>query len=304
MMCAFRIRQCVYPDGMNQQDEWPGIPVVSFPSITAIQKASHTLYASIETEGKESVSRALDDMGVNTLCPSVADQPGRLEIVVESVKGPARLILLVELALFAIEREAYDDAAKYAQQARALDPFGFELYCVFNVEGLIAAKKSRIDNAARCLIESIDACQVDEYTSLHCGTRLPSLALARTLLENGERAIVLKYLTGCKNVWQFLAQRIDGWTSSIKLGVRVEFPPEFLQSMDRPSTRLLRRSIDVTVLAEKRISSASSPSVKKSPCEVLEGRKRLTESYREDERTRIMEKIRYLDEDISSPTDD
>lgn len=249
MMCAFRIRQSVYPNEMSQLDKQHLIPVESLPAVTALQEASHMLYASIEAADGYGISRALDDMGINMLCPSLADQPARLEMIAESQNELARLVFLVELALFAIEREAYDDAAKYAQRAHALDPISFELYCICNVEGLIAAKEHRIDHAAQCLIESIDACQVDERTSLHCGTRLPNLSLARMLLESGERAVVLKYLMGCRNVWQFLAQRIDEWISSIELGVKVEFPAEFLQWMDRLSSRLLYRSIDVRFFA-------------------------------------------------------
>jgi tetratricopeptide (TPR) repeat protein len=190
----------------------------SLPRLDTVRNAAERLMTALALHDAAEMYRALDEMGVLSLCRSSGEQLAKTEGVARRVAGRRQLILLVELALIATELERYDQARKYATEARAFHPTSWESYSLYMVEGLLALNANSRDKAVECLRESILACQSDEYTLLSCGVRVPNLVLVQKLLCNGERAEVTKHLLQCKDVWPFLGRRIDVWIRSIKNG--------------------------------------------------------------------------------------
>src|SRR5205823_9113923 len=51
----------------------------------------------------------------------------------------------------------------------------------------------------------------------------PNMALAKELLEKGERDVVLQYFTLCRKFWESHADRLDTWTTDVQAGRIPEF---------------------------------------------------------------------------------
>ena len=58
----------------------------------------------------------------------------------------------------------------------------------------------------------------------------PNMALAKELLEAGEKAAVIEYLQLCKNFWDYAQKRgtLDRWIKTIKAGEIPEFGPNLI----------------------------------------------------------------------------
>jgi hypothetical protein len=279
MRSAFAVR-AIYGDQVGEQAASASIvhslPCPSIPRLDVVKTAALKLMIAARSYDRNGISSALDEMGVLALCPIPAEQLSKMESVVGHLSGRSRLIALVELSVFAVESGDHRSAGRYIQESRALNPSSCELHNVCVVEGVIALAAGEVHEAIRLLDSSLAACLTDEYASLSCSVRAPNLALAQKLLERGERIEVLRYLSGCKNVWSLLRQRIDTWINVIERGEMPNFQESRgVRALNRPSHKLAMQWL--------RASSAEiAPrlAAPKSPAEVLAGRERLRAEYR------------------------
>jgi hypothetical protein len=163
----------------------------------------------------------------------------RLEFSVGCIVGPARLIPLVELALLASDLDAYERAASYVTHARSLSPGAPELHDLHTVDGIVALSAGNVEEAKRCLYESIRVCEQNEFASLACSIRAFNLSLAEKLLETGADEAVIKYLSQCLGIWEYEAKRIASWIEAIRNGEKPDFQaPGFRNAMDSPAVKI------------------------------------------------------------------
>jgi tetratricopeptide (TPR) repeat protein len=287
MGCAFRIRRHLGVCGentINEQTEhafndsrfeerW------TLPKPDAVHNAAERLIAAAISQDYDVAANTLAEMGVMDLCPGISQQFARMEFVARSVKGPAQLIPLVELSLFAVEMGEFERAGKYTAEAHSFNPNAYELYNLCIVEGVIAMNAGQQRQAIQFVEQAIGACQRDEYASLACGVRAPNLALAERLLDGGHRVEVLKHLFECKNVWQSFRSQIEVWISLIESGARPTFQESaMLRSMNEPACRLIMQYSRARALDEG--ESTPQSTLPMSPAEVIARREQLKESYR------------------------
>ena len=86
------------------------------------------------------------------------------------------------------------------------------------VLGRIALRQGHVDEAKRCLIEAGKA-----PGSPARNTFAPNMSLAKELLENGEREVVLQYLELCRRFWTDDSGKLDKWKKEIKAGKTPHF---------------------------------------------------------------------------------
>ena len=196
---------------------------VALPTSEEAKAPARKLFAEAALADKTEIIRALDGMGLLSLCPLPEEQFTRMEYIAEQVTGPSRLIFLVELSFFAAELEDYGRATKYASEAHNFDPVAWQLYNLRMIEGLAALDAGRSDEAIKHLAKSIDACLTDVRTCLECGLSPPNFLLVAKLLDRGERVEVLRHLLECKSVWRMLRPHIELWISAIESEGRPDF---------------------------------------------------------------------------------
>lgn len=283
MLSALAIRMClaVYGDGGieeakdNASTESPLAGAEDFPRLAAVQKAVQNFTSADKSNNKTELWSALRDMRVLALCPDPEGHLLRMELVSENLPGRARVILLVELSLLAAELGDYGRAIHYASLAHTFGPDSWELYNLCVVEGLIALNTGKHREAVQYLDASIRACERDEYTSLSCGIRVPNLTLAQKLLHSGQRVEVLRHLSDCKDVWQFLRVKIDRWMCLIEAGEVPDFGSAGL-------LKAISYRLQMQWLRAYSLSLEKEPGVptRKSPAEVVAGRNRLRAEYK------------------------
>jgi hypothetical protein len=209
------------------------------PSIDAFQNAVPRLLEAIALQDGNAAVKVLGEMGALALCPSPELMFGRLEFTVGCVIGPARLIPLVELAIVAAELGDYQRASAYVADARTLAPGAPELHDLHTVVGLVALNAGNVAEAKECLSESIRVCERNEFACLACSIRAFSLLLAKELLEHGEHAAVVQYLSRCQGVWHYEAKRIASWIEAIRKGQKPDFlVPGIRSAMDTPAAKM------------------------------------------------------------------
>jgi hypothetical protein len=151
-----------------------------------------------------------------------------LELSVASVLGRARLIPLVELAVLAAELGMFDRAAAYLAEVQAASPGPLELHDLNTVAGVLALNENDFEGACRRLSASVRVCQTPGL--LAARGPLPNLLLAKRLLEIGEEAPVIGYLTECKRYWRHCADAIEQWIGLIQKGPSPAIEPEILRA--------------------------------------------------------------------------
>jgi hypothetical protein len=63
--------------------------------------------------------------------------------------------------------------------------------------------------------------------------------LAEKLLERGEDAAVIDYLSRCQSVWKYDASRIVSWIEAIRSGQTPDFhAPSIRNALDRPTSKI------------------------------------------------------------------
>ncbi|MCH9052501.1 MAG: hypothetical protein IIA72_15740, partial [Proteobacteria bacterium] len=91
--------------------------------------------------------------------------------------------------------------------------------------GRIALKQGKKDNAKAFLIEAGRSSGGGTLGSFG-----PNMALAKELLEAGEKSAVIEYLRLCKNFWDYARKKgtLDRWIKTIKAGGIPEFGPNLI----------------------------------------------------------------------------
>jgi hypothetical protein len=138
-----------------------------------------------------------------------------------------RLSALTEAAKASFAAGKIADAQKYADELMTLLPgsqrtsgYGNALHWANVILGRIAVREGRLDDAKRCLMESVRAPGAQQTD------HGPSMSLAKDLLEKGERQAVLGYLESCKRFWD--RQRLNEWSQQVKEGKTPDFSPTLL----------------------------------------------------------------------------
>ena len=267
----------------------------SLPTLVTVRAAIPRLVAAVNSNNSAATRSALEDMGVVALCPISGKQLSRMERMSAKVGNGTRLILLVELALFAVKLRDFDAAKRYAAEAHALRPSSWELYNLCVLEGLLALKAGKLRDALQWLEKSSDACQVDEQVSINCAVRAPNFLLAQELLAQGERAAVITHLLDCKNVWGYTRMPFDEWVDMIERGRIPDFErSEIFQALNQPFWKLLMAWRRAPCLEEGKELSSAKPNPK-SPAEVLKARTSLVEEQKRHADEIVNRTIKYLD---------
>ena len=93
-------------------------------------------------------------------------------------------------------------------EAQALDPGAPELHDLNTIDGLIAFKSGDVARAKECLSKSVRVCEQNEFACFACSIRPFNLLLAQKLLQRGEHAAVIGYLSPCQGIWEYEAKRV------------------------------------------------------------------------------------------------
>lgn len=251
------------------------------PPYEVMYEQYRRLLASHKSSDNVALASALREMRILEFCPTLEDQFARMEQLTQQVEAPARLILHVELALFAFELGDESAARHHAQEAWVLNPTGWERYVLCTLQGFYEACSGDVHGATRWLEESISACFEDEKILIRCGVRPPNLHLAQKLLSLGQRIPVLDYLLACQDVWRSKSMPFGEWIQQIELGQEPDFETsEAIKELSRPFRRLNLQSVRAYTSLSTQLSEASVHA-KKSRREVLLAReKHLAESKR------------------------
>lgn len=247
-------------------------------SFAVMYEAYRRLLAAYRSSDNFALASALREMKILEFCPALEDQFARMEQLTQQVEAHVRMILHVELALFAFELGAEGAVRHHAMEAWALNPISWERYILCTLQGYYEGCSGNIHGATHWLEDSISACYEDERILIECGVRPPNLHLAQKLLSLGQRIPVVDYLLACQDVWRSKGMPFVEWVHQIELGQVPEFEAsETIRELSRPFRRLDLQSLHAYIPWAERLSS-SSPHAKRSRREVLLARdKRLTE---------------------------
>ena len=127
-----------------------------------------------------------------------------------------RQAFLPQLAKAALKAGRIGDAERYATEVLGdTGPHvdGDAVHDGHSVLGLLALERADVDEAKRQLIQAGSTMGSPVLSSFG-----PDLALARRLLEAGERDAVLEYLSLCEKFWTSGRPRIQRWIETISAG--------------------------------------------------------------------------------------
>lgn len=248
------------------------------PRFEVMYESYRRLLAAYRSSDNVALGSALREMRVIELCPSLGDQLERMERLAEQSESHVRLILHVDLALFAFEFGAEVTARRHTQEAWILNPIGWERYILCTLQGFFEACGGNIHGAVRWLEDSISACFADEMILIECGVRPPNLLLAQRLVSLGQRIPVIDYLLACKDVWCAKGMPFAEWVQQIESGQQPNCETsETIRELSRPFHRLDLQSRRLSAPLAVQLAE-DSPRIEKSRREVLIAReKRLAE---------------------------
>lgn len=241
MRSAYWIRTLTMPSGAgwtlgphpNTQD---GTMPPPFEELYAAYRRVLEAYRS---GNQTELAGALGDLRVIEFCPNVSGQMEMMELLNTQEAAHVRLILHVELALFAYEMGDEIRARHHTLQAWALDPAGWERYILCTLSGIFAISSGRVEEAKHWLADSASACFEDENVLLECGLLPPNLCLARRLLSLGHGIPVVDYLLACRDIWHLTNMPFVEWIREIESGQEPDFEAsEIIREMNRPFHRL------------------------------------------------------------------
>ncbi len=133
-------------------------------------------------------------------------------------------------ALGAAAKESFiagkiEDARKYAQELLGMLPdfkdnreYASAIHDGNIVLGRIAVREGRMDDARKFLIEAAQTPGTPQMMNYG-----PNMALAKDLLDKGEKDVVVDYLQLCRRFWSNDDGRLDRWTQEIKDGKTPDF---------------------------------------------------------------------------------
>jgi len=208
---------------LSAEEDQSSFQAPPLPSVVSVQSAASRLSEAVALHDGKGAVNALRELGALALSPPTELLFNRLEFSVECVVGPARVVPLVELAMMAAELGADERAATYIIKGHALEPGAPELHDLNTVAGLVALNAGDVAKAKECLSESVRVCEQNEFSWLACSIRPFNLLLAQKLLQRGEHAAVIKYLSRCQDIWEYEAKRIAFWIEAIRKSKQPDF---------------------------------------------------------------------------------
>ena len=126
-------------------------------------------------------------------------------------------VLLKDLAKMALAAQRMQKAKKYAEQMLKQNPpgwnYGNNIHHGNIILGRIAIKRDDLEEAKKRLINAGSTPGSPQLNSFG-----PSMALAKELLEKGEKDVVLKYFELCSKFWKRRKDRLDEWSVAVKDG--------------------------------------------------------------------------------------
>jgi hypothetical protein len=128
----------------------------------SIKRAAGRLRSALRIGDENAILEALLSLGVFDLFPSPETAVARLERACMQLFGTARMLAMVELAVYAAELGINKTAARCVAEANALDPGRGELHDLYSVAGSIAMNEQRITDAVRDLIRSVSVADENE----------------------------------------------------------------------------------------------------------------------------------------------
>jgi len=209
------------------------------PRLSTVLSNSNSILNAFESGDRASLLRLLGEIGVFEFCPNADEQLQRMRRFSKFVNGNARIVLLVELVLFACELRDYDAMRGFLLESWEWKPDGWELYNLYIGEGLLSLDSGDWEAAISCLEKSTDACLTDGKTAQRCGLRAPNFRLADGLLKAGYELPVLKHLTECQDIWRLGWMPMRNWIKIIEGGAIPDLlDSPTVASMNLPSCRL------------------------------------------------------------------
>ena len=126
-------------------------------------------------------------------------------------------VLLKDLAQMALLAQRIEKAKEYAEKMLSENPpgwnYGNNIHHGNIVLGRIAIKLDDIEEAKERLVNAGNTPGSPQLNSFG-----PNMALAKELLEKGEKDVVLKYFELCSKFWKRKKDRLDEWSVSVKDG--------------------------------------------------------------------------------------
>jgi hypothetical protein len=162
--------------------------------------------------------------------PSPNQQLRTIEDKAVGVDAFRRFLLLPQLTKSAYAAGDMDKASQYADEALATAqahanawPQGEAIHHANLIAGRIAFQRGDVATAKSRLLAAGRS-----VGSPSLSTFGPNMALAKDLLNAGERDVVIQYLTECKNFWKMDNGAIAKWTAIIKQGQIPDFGANLL----------------------------------------------------------------------------
>ena len=118
----------------------------------------------------------------------------------------------------------------------------------------------------------------NELACLECCIHPPNLALARELLDNGERKEVSVFLAHCGDIWDFSRNQFALWVAAIQNGETPDLSATgILAAMNHPAVRM-NHLCTLTAYPddEKRLSKV------KTKAEAIKGRELIREEFNQE----------------------
>ena len=126
-------------------------------------------------------------------------------------------VLLKDIANMALATERIQKAKEYAERMLRQNPAGWNhgnnVHHGNIILGRIAIKQDDLDEAKKCLVNAGNTPGSPQLNSFG-----PNMALARELLEKGEKDVVLKYFALCSKFWKRGKNRLDEWSVVVEEG--------------------------------------------------------------------------------------
>jgi hypothetical protein len=124
-----------------------------------------------------------------------------------------------------VEAGSTEKAKSYAEELLRLAPkyskdwnYGNALHKGNLTLGRLSVRSGDLENAKKYLLEAGRTPGSPQLNSFG-----PNMALAKELLEKGERSAVLEYFGLCGNFWEMGGQKLREWSALVKDGITPDF---------------------------------------------------------------------------------
>lgn len=115
-------------------------------------------------------------------------------------------------------RELAEELERLAPKYKGKSSYGNAVQDSNQILGRIALASGKMDEAKKRLLASADSDGSPTMNSFG-----PNMTLAKELLRNGEKDVVLQYFDLCRKFWKRHVDTLDRWTEDVKNGRLPEF---------------------------------------------------------------------------------